>query len=380
MGQDLPSGPLAVYVHIPFCLSRCGYCSFFSLPFSAGALAGYLDCLLQEIGLFRRRLGGRISAKTLYFGGGTPSLLDAGQLQAICSCFDLMPDAEVTLEVNPLQITPRFLQALRSTPVNRLSIGVQSLDDSNLEYLGRRHRAAQIPGKLALCRELGYHNISLDLIYGLPGSSPGSVSQEVERFARLAPEHLSCYLLSLDEGSPLAAGIAAGDSAPLPPDDLAADEYAALCETALEQGFQQYEISNFCLPGEASHHNLAYWQSEPWLALGASASGWLPPWRYTNPADLQAYHANIEAERILPDAEECGTERTAADYLMMGLRLMKGIDLTDYQARFGRDLATEKAGQLRKLGELGLLELEQNTLRLSQKALFVSNSVIGELL
>ena len=133
MGQDLPSGPLAVYVHIPFCLSRCGYCSFFSLPFSTGALTGYLDCLLREIGLFRRRLGGMISAKTLYFGGGTPSLLDAGQLQAICSCFDLTPDAEVTLEVNPLQITPRFLQALRSTPVNRLSIGVQSLDDSNLE-------------------------------------------------------------------------------------------------------------------------------------------------------------------------------------------------------------------------------------------------------
>ncbi|MBW6514236.1 MAG: radical SAM family heme chaperone HemW [Candidatus Syntrophosphaera sp.] len=380
MEQDLPPGPLAVYLHIPFCLSRCGYCSFFSVPFSRGALSVYLRNLHHEIDLFTERDPSLLQAKTLYFGGGTPSLLGAEELNSLSARFQLVPGAEVTLEVNPLQITADYLRQLNETPVNRLSIGVQSLDDQELEYLGRRHRAAQIPDKIRLCREHGYPNISLDLIYGLPGSSVASLRRNLHQFITLEPEHLSCYLLTLEEDSPLGLKLSAGETQPLPEDDVLAAQYDALRQELRDAGFEQYEISNFCRPGKASRHNLAYWKSEPYLGLGASASGWLPPWRYANPSSLEEYSRVLAEGEIMPQAEFCGPERTRADYLMMGLRLREGIDLNAYQERFGADLFAERRPQIDKLLALHMLESSPSRLWLSERALFVSNAVIGGLL
>jgi len=380
MGPHLPPRPLAVYLHIPFCLSRCGYCSFFSLPYGRAELEGYLGFLQREIDLWLRRDPSLALADTLYFGGGTPSLLSPGQINSLCERFSLSPGAEVTLEINPLQITAAYLAGLRRTPVNRLSIGLQSLDDWDLEFLDRRHRAEQIPAKIKLCREFGYRNLSLDLIYGLPGSSVESLLRNVERYLRLAPEHISCYLLTLDDDSPLCQLAGGIDQVGLPGDDEAADQYYALRGALLDAGFEQYEISNFSLAGKASRHNLAYWRSEPWLGLGPSAAGWLPPLRYANPADMSVYRDQINREEVMPEAENCAGQRARDDYLMMGLRLTSGVSFSEYANKFGTDLRQDKRAVIDKLLGLGLVETDKHCLRLSPKGLFISNSVIGELL
>jgi oxygen-independent coproporphyrinogen-3 oxidase len=374
MEQDLPPRPLAVYLHIPFCLSRCGYCSFFSLPYSRSALADYLAHLRREIALFSH--AGRIKPSSIYLGGGTPSLLPAGEITALCGLFDIEPEAEISLEINPLQITEAYLAELSKTRVNRLSLGVQSMDDAELAWLDRRHKASQIPDKVWLCRRFGFTNLSLDLMYGLPGSDRDSVAYILDQYIALAPEHISCYLLTLDEDSALGAELGHGTGQP--DDDELALQYEVIREKLAKAGFEQYEVSNFCRPGYASRHNLSYWESRPYLGLGASAAGWLPPFRYTNPADLAAYYRLVDAGKLMPETEKCSPEQERADYIMMGLRLLKGIDLDEVKHRFGVDiLAGEKASSLLNSG---YLELLGSRLRVAPKALFVSNAIIGELL
>lgn len=372
--------PAAVFLHIPFCLARCGYCSFFSLPFSRSALENYLDHLHLEIHFWQGRDPSLHKARTLYFGGGTPSLLSSDQIMRLCDEFKLTPDAEITLEINPIQINHAYLSALRETPINRLSIGVQSLDDADLAWLGRRHRAAKLPPIIKLCRDFGYDNISLDLMYGLPGSDAEGIRRNLDRYMALEPEHISAYLLTLDPETPLAQKLSSGESTPLPDDENLAAQYDALRQNLTAAGFEHYEISNFCRPGYASRHNLSYWESRPWLAVGASASGWLPPLRYTNPADLDLYYQNILAKKLPAEAEECSLEQACADHIMMGLRLLEGINLDELKTLYGYDLLAAKAAQIKLFCTSGLLELEGSMLRLTSEALFVSNAVIGELL
>lgn len=283
------------------------------------------------------------------------------------------------MEINPLQITRDFLHGLVDTPANRLSIGLQSMDDDELSFLGRRHRSAQIHQKIKLCREHGFDNISLDLIYGLPGTGEERLQTNVTKYLALEPEHISAYLLTLEEDTPLGRELEAGKLS-LPDEDNLAAQYEVLRLELTAAGYDHYEISNFCRAGHASRHNLAYWKNEPYLGLGASASGWLPPWRYANPPDLEQYYQMIGKNELMPDAEECSNERVKKDHIMMGLRLLEGIDLRDYRCRFGSDLYEEKGTRIDKLRELNMLELEGDRLRLSAQALFVSNRVIGELL
>lgn len=306
--------------------------------------------------------------------------MSPADIRSLCGRFDLAPEAEITLETNALQITPDFLTELRKTPVNRLSVGLQSMSDPELVLLGRRHRAAQMPDKIRLCRDHGFDNISLDLIYGLPGSTLQSLEQSLPMFLELEPDHISSYLLTLEEDSPLQHRIASGEIAPLPDDDTLAAQYALIRAALGDAGYQQYEISNFARLGKESRHNLAYWRSEAWLGLGASAAGSLPPLRYANPPSLAEYFANISGNKLFPDAEECGTEQLKADFLMMGLRLREGVSLEEYAARFGTGLASEKQATIGRLAALGMLELTPERLRLTEHALFVSTAVIGELL
>jgi oxygen-independent coproporphyrinogen-3 oxidase len=376
MGTDLPPGPVGVYAHIPFCLTRCDYCSFFSVAYSAGLKREYLAWLRAETESCLALEPRLAQADTFYLGGGTPSLLTSDEINSLLAFFDLDREAEITLEVNPLQLTAEYLDALRSTPVNRLSLGVQSLDDEELAYLTRRHRASGIPEKVRLCREAGFANLSLDLIYGLPGSSTESLGRNLDAFLALEPEHLSCYLLTLEEGSPL---LRAGAPA-LPSDDELSAQYHLIRSVLTTAGYGHYEISNFARPGRESRHNLKYWASRPWLGLGASASGWIPPLRYTNPADLEAYAAQTASGRVFPSAERISPEQLKKDWLMMGLRLLAGIDLQAYRERFGSDPGDDFRPGLQKMLDLGLLVREDNSLRLSPEALFVSNRVIGELI
>ena len=369
MEQDLPPRALAVYLHIPFCLSRCGYCSFFSQPYSKSALDAYLRFLHREIDLFAVQDPDLLNARTIYFGGGTPSLLEAEDIIALCRRFRITSGAEITLEINPLQITEPHLEKLRQTPVNRLSIGLQSMDDSELALLDRRHRSGQIPPRIALCRSFGYNNISLDLIYGLPGSDVSGLKENLRRFVTLEPEHISAYLLTLRRTRNL-PGRSEAVWCRLCPMRMSRRRNMTHC--ADSSGGYGHTRSQFCRPGKASRHNLSYWKSEPYLGLGASASGWLPPFRYTDPADLDAYYKQLDAGKILPGAEKCSTEQQKADFLMMGLRLVAGVDRYEYQSRFGTDLYAEKQSRIDKLVSLGLLESDQNSLRLSPEAFFVS--------
>ena len=254
------------------------------------------------------------------------------------------------------------------------------MTDSELSLLDRRHRSSQIAEKIGLCRDFGYENISLDLIYGLPGSTLDDLARNLERMLELKPEHISSYLLTLDQDSILYQLIASCEIEAQPNDEQQAEQYELIRQTLISAGFEQYEISNFSLPGKASQHNLAYWESRPYLGLGASASGWLPPHRYTNPSSMTEYYKQISNAVTIPDAQDCSLEQQKADYLMMGLRLIRGIDLLDYRQKFNSDLHQEKRDAIKHLIAIGMLELTDTHLRLTPQALFVSNSVIGELL
>lgn len=386
MEPHISPSPLSLYIHIPFCLSRCGYCSFFSLPFSRRAIPEYLGWLQREKALYPELLQRPLS--TLYFGGGSPSLLSSQQINDICQDLQLSAETEITLEINPLQLSSAFLQDLRTTPVNRLSLGVQSMNNRELQWLNRKHKAEQVEPKLKLCRDFGYTNISLDLIYGLPEQDANSredvsfgldsLISNLEAYLALKPEHISCYLLSLDEDCLRYAEHESGQG--LPDDESCALQYQTIRSSLLVAGYSHYEISNFALPGRESRHNLAYWQSREYLGLGAAASGWISPYRYTNPASLKDYYAQIGAGNSFPNKERCNKLRMMEDYLMMGLRLIEGIELQDFTKRFEEDIFALYGKKIEHLIKLGMLCLSAQRLALSTEALFISNSVIGELI
>jgi len=342
---------------------------FFALPYSRKAFERYVTTLEQEKALYLPIIDRPLSS--VYFGGGTPSLLSATQINAILSGLPLCEDAEITLELNPIQITPGFVQQLASTAVNRISLGVQSLDDTELMLLGRKHKAADIAPAIKLLRDGGFTNLSADLIYGLPNSSAQLLSANLEQFLSLPIEHLSCYLLEISFSCALAHLIGQ-----IPPDEYLAEEYHLIRKMAADAGFAQYEISNFARQGYQSRHNLLYWQGDDYLALGASASGHFGSAKYHNPADLEAYESNVRAGTIFPESDEGHNE--AADYVMMRLRLREGLDFAEYQKRFGQSFG--RADSINKLHRLGMLELDDAGIRLSDEALFISNAVIAELL
>jgi len=373
MEQNFPASPLGLYLHIPFCLSRCGYCSFFTLPFRKSALNEYVDYVEKEKALYQSQLNRPLA--TIYFGGGTPSLLNAEQIMDLLSGLNILPKAEITLEINPLQITENYLQTLNKTPVNRLSIGVQSMNPEELNWLERQHKPEQIQEKIALCRQFGYQNISLDLIYGLPNSSVQSLQRTVEKYLTLKPEHISCYLLTLDNDCRKAK-----ERAFLPDEEMQAEQFEFLCNCLKQEGYIHYEISNFALSGYTSQHNLRYWHSDDYLALGASAAGWITPIRYQNPADLNLYYQSVDKGEAFPQREELSEQRIVQDYLMMGLRLKEGIDLDEFNNRFRFKLTALYGAKISKLQKIGMLNLTEHNLALSEKALFVSNSVIGDLI
>lgn len=374
MEQDFPPSPLSLYVHIPFCLSRCGYCSFFSLPYSKAALQEYLAWLNKEKYLYPELLSR--SLKSIYVGGGTPSLIPAEQIIELLAGLKYTPEAEITLEVNPLQLTQAFLSALQQTPVNRLSIGLQSMDDEQLSWLGRRHKSAELPEKIKLCRDYGFQNLSLDFIYGLPGNIGSLTDQDnLKAILDLQPSHISCYLLSLEEDCALWS-----QSPSLPDDEELVKQYETICHILSQAAFEHYEISNFARPGYESRHNLGYWNGNDYLALGASGAGWIRPIRYQNPADLAQYYQNVQSAVRFPNAEKCSQQQEQNDWLMMGLRLTNGISLAEFKARFGVELESLYQKKLNKLMGIGMLCLNDSRLALTEQAYFVSTSVIGELL
>jgi oxygen-independent coproporphyrinogen-3 oxidase len=371
-----------VYIHIPFCRARCSYCDFATGAYEGALAESYVRALAAEIDSF----GGaeeRAEVDTIYFGGGTPSLLMPEQVALVLSAvrrrFGVAPRAELTMEMNPGTVTPDALRGFREAGVNRASFGAQTFDDRELKRLGRTHTADDTRRTLAMLRDAGFENISFDLIAGLPGQTLRAWSRNLDEALALGPEHLSLYLLEVHEGTPLAAQIREGRYS-APDADLAAEMYSLLAERTLEGGYEQYEISNFCLPGHQSRHNLKYWTGEPYFGFGCSAHSFDGRHlRWSNERDARLYVELIETRgSAVVEKTELDERDASAEALFLGLRLLgRGVDLAEHRARFRRDVREEYAEDLSRFSEAGLIEFDGDVLRLTPAGALLSNEVFS---
>ncbi len=373
-----------IYIHIPFCKSRCSYCDFATDVYrSNDAVERYVAALCSEIRGFGNNgqppaTAGGSDVDTIYFGGGTPSLLKPEQLEAILTAvkaqFAVRPDSEVTMEMNPATVTRESLRAFRSLGVNRASFGVQTFNDRALKLLARGHDADDARSTFALLREAGFDNISFDLIAGLPGQGMADWKTNLAEAVSFLPEHLSLYLLEIHEGTPLAEQVRSGRQ-PRPDEELSAEMYELMLDELAGAGYVQYEISNFSRLGRESRHNSKYWLLDPVLGFGVSAHSFDGRQRYANERDTARYVELINRSGSAEVMRE--NIDVASEYIFLGLRMEAGIDLGNYTKRFGRDLTTEYGSELERLRDAGLIEIEGDRLRLTLRGKLFSNEVFA---
>lgn len=368
-----------LYVHIPFCSSRCSYCDFATGLYQSELADRYVRAVIQEIR--SSRYAGQL-VDTIYFGGGTPSLLAPSQLERILSAlfefFEIEATAEITLEINPGSATPEKLREFRRLGVNRASFGAQTFDDAELAKLGRSHNTADTLRTFADLRSSGFANVSFDLIAGLPGQTLARWQKNVEQALELHPEHLSFYLLEVHSGTPLAEHIQRGLQ-PVPDDDLAGVMYRSMLERASEVGYEHYEISNLCRPGFHSRHNLKYWTAQPYYGFGCSAHSYDGQVRrWSNHRDVLKY-VNVVESGASPVVEEQELSQTdvRAEALFLGMRLMRGVDVRQYRESFGVDLHDEHGEDLDRFCKAGLLEFDGDLIRLTRTGALLSNEVFA---
>ncbi|HEY2975847.1 MAG TPA: radical SAM family heme chaperone HemW [Pyrinomonadaceae bacterium] len=373
--------PAGIYIHIPFCRSRCSYCDFATGMYSAAMAERYVHSLVHEIGSWRE-VEPAETVDTIYFGGGTPSLLWPAQLEALLKAmrqrFLVSADAEVSIEINPGTVTPEALAAFRHLGINRASFGAQTFDDGELARLGRSHTADETRRTFHHLRDAGFDNISFDLIAGLPGQTIEGWRRNLEEAFSLRPEHLSFYLLEVHQGTPLAQHIRQGIQPP-PDEDLAADMYEVMLDRALEAGYEHYEISNLCLPGYESRHNTKYWTAAPYYGFGCSAHSYDGGFRrWANERDLVRYIEMIEQDRkaIVDETRLTKTDRQA-EAVFLGLRMMQGFSFTEYQEVFGADLREKHENDLTRFREAGLIECSGDLLKLTRAGALLSNEVFS---
>lgn len=371
---------IGIYIHIPFCASKCAYCDFNSKAGCDKLMPQYQQALLAHIREMEKQLA-EYYVDTVYFGGGTPSHYGAQRLVELFDALKLrakvLTDAEVTFEANPDSVSAPLLQALKKAGFNRISLGVQSANDKMLRTLGRRHTFAQAEKAVALAREAGFDNLSLDLMYGLPSQSREDWAETLKRAIALKPEHLSCYGLRLEEGTPL---YTFQDTPFMPDDDAQADMYLYAVEQLRQFGYRQYEISNFSLPGRESKHNLKYWQCQPYLGFGAGAHSYLGSLRYSFLRDIEQYiNAVSSGGVILDEQEEITPFGKASEYLMLGLRTVRGISEAEYRNQFKfsfRDIGH----YLRKCEEHGWAVNTDGRWSFTPEGFLISNTLIGDIL
>jgi oxygen-independent coproporphyrinogen-3 oxidase len=373
--------PLGLYIHIPFCKSKCIYCDFYSLPNSEEKMDRYVSVLCRQLAEIAPRAAAH-EVDTVYFGGGTPSWLGEKRLRQILKTVEkryrLAKKPEVTLEANPDSAGDwKVLRTLRRAGFNRLSLGVQSADDEQLKILGRPHTFAQAEEAAAAARRAKIKNLSLDLIYGLPGQTLESWKETLEKAAALSPEHLSCYGLKVEEGTPLRDMLETLD---LPDDDAQADMYLWTVERLEELGYRQYEISNFAKPGYESRHNLKYWTLGEYAGFGPGAHSDLGDVRYAYIRDLDAYCLGVEAQGdILSENERIPPRERDVEYLMLGLRLAKGVSRQEFEYRFRLPFGPVQAA-LERFERSGHAVLRSGRWHLTPEGFLLSNQIIGQCL
>ena len=376
-----PVKPLGLYIHIPFCKSKCIYCDFYSLPRAEDRMDRYVSALCRQLAEIAQRTTAH-TVDSVYLGGGTPSYLGEKRLRRILKTvkkhYHLSRDAEITLEANPDSAGDwRALRSLRRAGMNRLSLGVQSADDGLLRTLGRPHTFAQAEEAAAAARRARIRNLSLDLIYGLPGQDLAGWKDTLERAAALEPEHLSCYGLKVEEGTPLWD---MREKMDLPDDDAQADMYLWTVERLGALGYEQYEISNFARPGRASRHNMKYWTLCEYAGFGPGAHSDLGDVRYAYLRSLDTYCAGVEAGvSVLESSEHIPSRERDIEYVMLGLRLTQGISRQEFENRYRLPFAPIQS-VLERFRATGHAALAGERWRLTPEGFLVSNQIIGQAL
>ena len=374
--------PLGLYIHVPFCRSKCQYCDFYSLATKDDSLIdGYLDAVcdhIKEAG----ELAPGYKVDTIFFGGGTPSFFGAEGIAVILTTirrnFDVEDGAEITVECNPDSVSDRLLRRLRAEGVNRLSLGIQSDDDEMLKKLGRPHTYSQAVMAYQRMRKAGFRNISVDLMYGLPGQDIQDWAETLDNVLRLNPEHVSCYALKVEEGTPFAT---LKDVLNLPDDDTQAEMYLTAVETLKGRGFRQYEISNFCRKGLTSKHNLKYWTGGEYLGFGPGASSDFAGKRYSLKRDLQAYISGIrDGGDIIEDLQEIPNRERAGEYLMLRLRTSQGIEAREYEKLYLLPFAPLEEVMEKRRRLYHATQTDTGRWVLTPKGFLVSNDIISDLL
>ncbi len=365
-----------IYVHIPFCRGRCAYCAFASTTLGGEAQAAYIEALGLEM---TQRLGSEpVVARTLYIGGGTPSALTEESFEGLWTLFEqhitLKKEAEVTFEVNPDDVTPSFVSRLTRTPVNRISMGVQSLSDSMLRRIGRRHTAEQALRAVRLLQEAGYGNISVDLMYGLPGQPLAAFEADLQTLLQTGVPHLSAYAMQVEEETPMERLV---QQVALPDDEMQSLQYDTLRSLCRSFGLAQYEISNFAKPGYHSRHNSSYWTGVPYVGLGLGAHSYDGhALRRANTIDMDAYLA----EAFLGEEEHLSEADRRAERIMLSLRTAQGLCLSSFEREFGPVSLTKLLADARPHIASGRLVQSEGCLRLAPEALFVSNGIVADLM
>ena len=367
--------PIGLYIHVPFCVKKCNYCDFCSYPakdVSSSARASYLETLSDELRGYKREE--RVCVDTVFFGGGTPSLLEPFEIEkifeAINESFDVVQTAEITIEVNPGTVTEEKLLLYKALGVNRISIGLQSIHENELKKLGRIHSYDEFVSAYTLARKCGFDNISIDLMYGIPDQTVESFAKTIDAVIALSPEHVSAYGLILEEGTPL---YCMRDSLILPDEDGECDMYELAYRRLTEAGYSHYEISNYARQDRASRHNLHYWRREEYIGVGVAAHSYFEGVRYSNPSSLDDY--------LKGDTKESETDTDAAfEYAMLALRLAEGFSLSEYEKSFSHSFFEGRKDRIDRYIALGYMTVSEGRLALTDRGMYVSNAILSDLL
>ena len=350
---------LSLYIHIPFCVRKCGYCDFLSAPADEKARDRYVQALLMEIERYQGTETADRKIKTLYIGGGTPSILSVDQLDCIMQkikyTFNFCDDIEASMEMNPGTASKEKCRALYQMGINRLSIGLQSTNDMELKTLGRIHSYEDFINTYTWCREAGFQNINVDLMAALPYQIVESYTTGLRKIIRLAPEHISAYSLILEEGTPFYQKYNSG-CYPLPDEEQERLMYRETEQILAQAGYERYEISNYAKKGYACRHNLVYWQGGDYLGLGLGSSSYMDGVRFHNTTDFNTY---VNQSAYVEDREELSVQAKMEEFMFLGLRVMAGVSGTEFEKRFGKTMEDVYGDVLRKHEEEGLLQIER---------------------
>jgi oxygen-independent coproporphyrinogen-3 oxidase len=378
----------SLYLHIPFCHTRCHYCDFNTYAGILPLREPYVRALLTEIALAGEQVrypdGKPRRSRTIFFGGGTPSLLTVSQIQRLlAACFNAFAvdtNAEITLEANPGTLNPQQLAGLRAVGINRLSMGAQSFDANLLQTLGRIHTPEEIVQAIQSARSAGFASINIDFMFGLPGQTMDHWRATLERALELYPEHLSLYSLIVEEGTPFYNWVHEGRIRPAD-EDLCADMYEFADQRLRAAGYNNYEISNWSLPGHHSRHNLTYWQNLPYIGMGAGAYSSFGGKRFSNERDPVAYIQRLKGQQIpVAESEEIGRLQAMTETAFLALRTAMGLHLPTFETRFAESFAHFVGDRLKLVAEAGLLEMQDQWLRLSTRGRLLGNEVFVRLL